>query len=150
MNIQETKQQIKKYLHQQGYKLTPQRELIINILLQNEKAHLSAEEIFLLTKKDNKAIGLATVYRTLEVLTDMEIVDKVIFQDGLARYDLQSLSLKHSHHHLVCQKCGNVEEIDDDFLSELAPQIKNKYQFTLADHQLTFYGLCHNCNQDAK
>ena len=58
------------------------------MLLENEKEHLSAEEIFFLVKKES-GIGLATVYRTLEILTELKIVDKVSFNDGLARYDLR-------------------------------------------------------------
>ncbi len=59
------------------------------MLLENEKEHLSAEEIFFLVKKKSPEIGLATVYRTLEILTELKIVDKVSFNDGLARYDLR-------------------------------------------------------------
>lgn len=144
----ETKEYIKKYLHQKGYKITPQREIVISILLDHDEEHLSAEEVFLLAKEYNSGIGIATVYRTLEVLSDMEIIDKIIFKDGLARYDLQKISLKHSHHHLVCQKCNNIKEIDDDLLIDIYPILAQKYGFKLSDHQLTFYGICQNCYKE--
>lgn len=62
-------------------------------------------------RKKNSEIGLATVYRTLEILTDLKIVDKVSFNDGVARYDLRKEGAKHFHHHLLCLECGNIEEV---------------------------------------
>ena len=64
-------QKTKKQLHDSGFKLTPQREATVLVLLENEKDHLSAEEIYFLVKKKSPEIGLATVYRTLEILTDI-------------------------------------------------------------------------------
>lgn len=139
---------IHNFLHQKGYKLTPQRQATVEVLLENEEAHLSAEDIFMRVQAKNASIGLATVYRTLEVLTEMDIVNKVTFQDGLARYDLQKPMLKHSHHHLVCQNCGKITEINDDLVSKLAPEIMAEHHFQLSDHQLTFYGLCEVCQKE--
>ncbi|MGO3609646.1 MAG: Fur family transcriptional regulator, partial [Enterococcus sp.] len=82
-------QKTKKQLHDSGFKLTPQREATVLVLLENEKDHLSAEEIYFLVKKKSPEIGLATVYRTLEILTELHIVNKISFDDGLARYDLR-------------------------------------------------------------
>ena len=70
-------ERIKKQLHGQGYKLTPQREATLTVLLERESDHLSAEEIFLLVKDKAPEIGLATVYRTLELLSELSIVDKI-------------------------------------------------------------------------
>jgi len=67
-------QKTKKQLHDSGFKLTPQREATVLVLLENEKDHLSAEEIYFLVKKKSPEIGLATVYRTLEILTELQIV----------------------------------------------------------------------------
>ncbi|MGQ4819070.1 Fur family transcriptional regulator, partial [Enterococcus faecium] len=76
----------KQHLHQAGFKLTAQREATLLVLLENEKELLSAEEIFFLVKKKSPEIGLATVYRTLEILTEFEIVDKVSFNVELVCY----------------------------------------------------------------
>ncbi len=89
MNAISAMKKTKQQLHEAGFKLTPQREATLLVLLENEKEHLSAEEIFFLVKKKSPEIGLATVYRTLEILTELKIVDKVSFNDGLARYDLR-------------------------------------------------------------
>ena len=79
MNTMATLNKIKKMLHDAGFKLTPQREATLLVLLENEKDHLSAEEIYFFVKRKNPDIGLATVYRTLEILTELKVVDKVSF-----------------------------------------------------------------------
>ena len=81
MNAISAMKKTKQQLHEAGFKLTPQREATLLVLLENEKEHLSAEEIFFLVKKKSPEIGLATVYRTLEILTELKIVDKVSFND---------------------------------------------------------------------
>ena len=91
-------EKIKQQLQSQGYKLTPQREATVRVLLENEEDHLSAEDVFMLVKDKAPEIGLATVYRTLELLSEMHVVEKINFGDGVARYDLRTDSNKHHHH----------------------------------------------------
>lgn len=136
---------IRKTLHDAGYKLTPQREATVLVLLEKESEHLSAEEIYMLVKKKSPDIGLATVYRTLEILTELEITDKVNFNDGLARYDLRKEGAQHFHHHLLCIKCGSVQEIEEDLLFDVERVVENKYHFLVTDHRLTFHGICEKC-----
>lgn len=138
---------IKKQLHEARYKLTPQRESILLVLLENEKDHLSAEEIYMLVKLKTPEIGLATVYRTLEMLTDLKILDKISFNDGLARYDLRKEGAKHFHHHLLCLECGDIEEVEDDLLGEVEKLIETDYFFLVKDHRLTFHGVCQKCQK---
>ncbi|GAA0357276.1 Fur family transcriptional regulator [Alkalibacterium iburiense] len=145
-NLDSSFKLIKKKLHEAGLKLTPQRELTVEVLLEKEKDHLSAEEIYMLVKSKNTGIGLATVYRTLEILTDLEIINKLTFQDGIARYDLNLNDEKHQHHHLLCLKCGKIEEVKNDMLLEIEIEIEKEYQFTVKDHRLTFHGICRNCS----
>ncbi|HLR71989.1 MAG TPA: Fur family transcriptional regulator, partial [Pseudogracilibacillus sp.] len=99
-------ERIKKQLHAKSYKLTPQREATLTVLLEREEDHLSAEEVYLLVKEKAPEIGLATVYRTLELLSELKIVDKINFGDGVSRYDLRKEGVEHFHHHLVCMECG--------------------------------------------
>ncbi|SDC42582.1 ferric iron uptake transcriptional regulator [Shouchella lonarensis] len=134
---------IKKQLHAQSYKLTPQREATVLVLLEHESAHLSAEDVYLLVKEKAPEIGLATVYRTLELLTELEVVDKINFGDGVSRFDLRKEGASHSHHHLVCIECGAVDEIQEDLLGDVEAVIENKYRFSVKDHRLTFHGICH-------
>lgn len=140
---------IKKQLHSSSYKLTPQREATVRVLLENEEDHLSAEDVYLLVKEKAPEIGLATVYRTLELLTELKIVDKINFGDGVSRYDLRQEGAAHFHHHLVCIECGAVDEILEDLLDDVEPIVEQKFRFKIKDHRLTFHGICHRC-QDKK
>jgi len=136
---------IKKKLHAKSFKLTPQREATLRVLLEHEAGHLSAEEVFLLVKDQAPEIGLATVYRTLELLSELEIVDKINFGDGVSRFDLRKEGAKHFHHHLVCTECGSVEEIIDDLLKDVEKEIEKNWGFQVENHRLTFHGICKQC-----
>jgi Fur family transcriptional regulator, ferric uptake regulator len=140
---------IKKQLHSSSYKLTPQREATVRVLLENEEDHLSAEDVYLLVKEKAPEIGLATVYRTLELLTELKIVDKINFGDGVSRYDLRKEGAAHFHHHLVCIECGAVDEILEDLLGDVEAVVEDRYHFEIKDHRLTFHGVCHRCQKKA-
>lgn len=138
-------EKIKQQLQAQGYKLTPQREATVRILLENEEDHLSAEDVFLLVKEIAPEIGLATVYRTLELLTELHVVEKLNFGDGVARYDLRGDTSKHHHHHLICIHCGTMEEIKEDWLLPLEERLLSQFRFETLDHRLDFQGICRKC-----
>lgn len=137
---------IKQQLHSQKYKLTPQREATVLVLLENEEDHLSAEDVYLLVKDKAPEIGLATVYRTLELLTELKVVDKINFGDGVSRYDLRKEGANHFHHHLVCIECGAVDEIQEDLLGDVEKIVERDYHFKIKDHRLTFHGICQRCH----
>jgi Fur family ferric uptake transcriptional regulator len=143
--MEERIDRIKKQLHSASYKLTPQRESTVRVLLEHEEDHLSAEDVYLLVKEKSPEIGLATVYRTLELLTELKIVDKINFGDGVSRYDLRQEGAKHFHHHLVCIECGAVDEIQDDLLEDVEAIVERDWKFKIKDHRLTFHGICHRC-----
>jgi len=136
---------IKQQLQSQGYKLTPQREATVRVLLENEEDHLSAEDVFMLVKDKAPEIGLATVYRTLELLSEMHVVEKLNFGDGVARYDLRTDNHKHHHHHLICVKCGSMSEIMEDWLGPLEERLEKEFNFNVLDHRLDFQGICAKC-----
>ena len=143
--MEERIDRIKKQLHSAGYKLTPQRESTVRVLLENETDHLSAEDVYLLVKDKSPEIGLATVYRTLELLTELTIVDKINFGDGVSRYDLRHEGAQHFHHHLICISCGAVDEIHENLISDAEKVVEERYGFKIKDHRLTFHGICHRC-----
>ena len=138
-------ERIKQQLHSASYKLTPQREATVRVLLEHEEDHLSAEDVYLLVKEKSPEIGLATVYRTLELLTELKIVDKINFGDGVSRYDLRQEGAAHFHHHLVCMECGSVDEIQEDLLEDVEEIVEKQWNFKIKDLRLTFHGICHRC-----
>ena len=143
--MEERLNRVKQQLQQSSYKLTPQREATVRVLIENEKDHLSAEDVYLKVKDKAPEIGLATVYRTLELLAELKVVDKINPGDGVARCDLRKEGAKHFHHHLVCMECGRVDEIHEDLLPKVEERVESEYQFKILDHRLTFHGICSEC-----
>lgn len=138
-------ERIKEALHDARYKLTPQREVTVRVLLENESSHLSAEDVFMKVKDKYPEIGLATVYRTLELLNELNVLDKVNFGDGVSRYDLRKEGANHFHHHLICIHCGSVEEVEEDLLTDVEKIVTHEFNFDIIDHRLTFHGICKLC-----
>ncbi|WEK54896.1 MAG: transcriptional repressor [Candidatus Cohnella colombiensis] len=146
MDIQAKLDQVNQQLTLKNCKLTRQREVIVRVLLENERDHLSAEEVFMLVKGKFPDIGLATVYRTLELLNELHIVVKMNFGDGVARYDLRDDDHVHMHHHLICADCGSLKEIKEDWLGELEHRVEQEFGFKVTDHRLDFTGTHLTCN----
>ena len=92
----------KKKLKEAGYKLTPQRLAILTAIEENKGKHLNTEEIYDLVKQRNPEMGLATVYRTLQLLEELEVVSSLNLEDGCIRYELYNDEGHHNHHHLIC------------------------------------------------
>jgi Fur family ferric uptake transcriptional regulator len=147
MNI--TIEEVKERLRAKEYKLTPQRQIILETFLNVGDKHLSAEDVYNIVKKQHPDIGLATVYRTLELLSELEVLIRMDFGDGRSRYELNEGDT-HQHHHLICLQCGAVKEFEDDLLETLEEVIARKSKFKIMDHQLKFYGYCTECQQRAK
>jgi len=147
MEITTKLDKINRQLTMKNCKLTRQREATVRVLLENEKDHLSAEEVFMLVKDKYPDIGLATVYRTLELLSELQIVQKMNFGDGMARYDLRDENHEHMHHHLICNDCGSLKEIHDDWLVDLEARLEREYGFKVTDHRLDFMGVYQGCTK---
>jgi len=123
-------------------------------VLSKTKEHPSAEEIYLSVHKVYPAIGLTTVYRTLELLVQNGLVFKFDFGDGRARFELSEnpQSIGH-HHHLVCTGCGRIIDYTDfideeiELLKRTEKGLSKKHHFTIMNHLIQFYGLCDRCQK---
>jgi Fur family transcriptional regulator, ferric uptake regulator len=138
-------EKLKSNLKEKGYKLTPQRRAIVDNIIKNEGSHLTTEELYDLVKKECPEIGLATVYRTVQLLDDMGVVSKLDLNDGCYRYELVHEEENHHHHHLICSDCGKVIEVQGDLLEVLEHEIESKYDFKIKNHSVKFYGICNEC-----
>ncbi len=136
---------IKEKFHQFGYKYTGQRQLVLDVLSAHLGSHLSSNDICELLKQKQINIGQSTVYRTLVMLEKMQIVQGTNFEDGFTRYELVNDNEEHTHHHLICTKCGSITDIKSDLLEDLEQYIVDNYDFMIKDHRLKFFGLCKNC-----
>lgn len=139
--------QFKEKLKQKGCKLTLQRRSVLDVLIKHCNEHLSTEEIYDFVKENYPEIGLATVYRTVQLFEEMGIVDRLNFDDGCSRFELSSEDTVHHHHHLICESCNKVFEVENDLLEEIEKEIERKYKFKIHDHNVMFYGVCKACEQ---
>ena len=140
------REKIKEFLKGKGYKLTPQRRAVIDVIIENEGKHLSTEEIYEIVKNGCPEIGLATVYRSIQLLEKIGLLCRTNFDDGCNRYELIHNDEDHKHHHLVCVECGSVQEVEDDLLEALEAKIEGKYKFKIKNHSVKFFGYCDKCN----
>ena len=129
---------------------TVPREAIIDLLSRTSK-HISAKEIYAALYKLYPGIGLTTVYRTLDLLERMRLINKFSVGDGQNRYEFKSGKKKEHHHHLVCTKCAKIIDYSD-FVDEELKLVKKteqilakKYNFAIKDHNIEFLGLCEKC-----
>lgn len=142
------REQFKQLLKQKGLKVTNQRLMVLEAIASQPEAHLTAEEIFELVKVDYPEIGLATIYRTIQLLSELHLIDRVNFDDGFVRYEIGNThnhEQKHHHHHLICKKCGKVISFQDDLLEELEDKITATTGFIVVDHEVKLYGYCVEC-----
>lgn len=137
----------KKMLKEKGLKLTGQRLLVLETMAEHPGEHLTAEEIFDLARRNYPEIGLATIYRTLQVLVELNVVDKISFDDGFARYELikELDSERHHHHHAICIGCKTVISLEEDLLEALEQELMENLGFAVTDHEVKLYGYCKQC-----
>ena len=118
-----------------GLKMTGQRRVILKVLGQSED-HPSVEDVYERAKKIDQSISIATVYRTLGLLDELDLVIRHEFQEGYSRYEV---NWDH-HHHLVDLDTGKVIEFQNEELEELKEKIARDLGYELVDHRLELYG----------
>jgi len=125
-----------------GLKITHPRIKIMRILLTSGERHVSAEDVYRLLLADNEEIGLATVYRVLTQFEGAGLVTRHHFESGHSVFEL---SPEHHHDHIVCIKCGHVEEFADPDIEARQLEVAKRLGFELTDHNLNMYGICADC-----
>jgi Fur family ferric uptake transcriptional regulator len=148
-DMPENQEQFKSLLKQNGLKVTTQRVAILEVLNSRPGKHLTAEEIYDYVRRKYPDIGIATVYRTIQVLSELSLIDKLNLDDGYVRYEISKKSKEdtchHHHHHLICLDCGNIYAFQDDLLETLENRIKETIGFEVVDHEVKLYGHCKKC-----
>ncbi|SHH40245.1 Fur family transcriptional regulator, ferric uptake regulator [Clostridium collagenovorans DSM 3089] len=138
---------LKEILKERGCKLTPQRRAILNGIIDKDGDHLTVEELYDVVKTNCPELGLATVYRTVQLFEEIGLICKLDLDDGCSRYELVNEDEEHQHHHLICNNCGKVIEVEGDLLEDLEKSIEDKYLFKILNHSVKFYGLCDECRK---
>jgi len=123
-----------------GLKATAARIAVLDLL---EKENKPTDVV---TIVDNLSIQAdqATIYRILEALTEKEIVNKLEFGEGKYRYEFNN----GDHHHLICNNCGSIEDIEDKFMEKFEKEIREKKGFMVKSHSLEFFGVCKLCQEN--
>jgi Fur family ferric uptake transcriptional regulator len=142
-----SKRKISSILRQRGYKLTPQRRAVLKIIMESRN-HLTPEAIYQRVKEEYPGIGLTTIYRTLNILSDSGFICEV-HTAGSCRSYLVRRPLEH-HHHLICSECNKVVEFTDCDLSDIERKLSQGTGFKIEEHLLEFVGICPDCQKLAK
>ncbi|QUI23911.1 transcriptional repressor [Vallitalea pronyensis] len=137
--------QLGETLQTYGYKLTVQRQTVLDAMLKNTDKHLSAEEIFEKVKEINPHIGMATVYRTIQLFEKIGIIHQIFLNDGMMRYHMVNPDEKHEHHHLICEICGDVIDVKEDMLETFEEKLLLKKGFIVTNHRVKVFGICKTC-----
>jgi Fur family ferric uptake transcriptional regulator len=132
-----------RHLKDAGLKITLPRTKILKILEKADSAHLSAEEIYKILIEQGDDVGLATVYRVLTQFETAGLVMRHNFGDGRSVFELDQGV---HHDHLVCIKCGKVEEFIDEVIEQRQAEIASSKKFRMTDHSLYIFGICNECN----
>ena len=130
-------------LSEQGYRLTPQRMMVLSAIANSEH-HISAEEIYVQVVAKYPHVNISTVYRTLDLLKRLGLVTETDLGGGRVRYHPAD---KGHHHHLVCQECGAIIDLDESVLSSLKSRLLQEYKFSADLRHLAIFGRCSNCNK---
>lgn len=123
-----------------GYKITPPRLAVLQVIEQ-EGEHLDPAQILTRAQAIHRAIGRATVYRTLEMLTQLGIVRPIYVGEHGPTY----IRAEGGHHHLVCSSCGQVVEFEQCIAEQMVQELTERFGFQIKSHLLEFYGLCLRC-----
>ena len=127
-------------LKQAGYKLTPARLAVVEVL-ETYPDHLSHNEILQEGKKIYPRLSRATVYRTMELLVSLNLLRSIYMSDPTQRF----MSAAGGHHHLVCTECDAVFEFDHCTVDQLAQELSEQFNFLIRNHLLEFQGVCNSC-----
>jgi len=128
-------------LQQEGYRLTPQRMMILAII-DDSMGHISAEEIYRKVRQRYPYVNISTIYRTLNLLKKLRLISETDLGDGYVRYELLE---RGRHHHLVCRRCGESFAFEHELLRPLQVRLLKKYGFAADVDHFAIFGLCRRC-----
>jgi len=134
-------QQLSKTLSSHGYRLTAARKAILEALVACE-GHVSADDLAAVVHEKAPNVGRMTVYRTLDIMCQLNLIRPVYQGTGAAHFVL--LHDGH-HHHLICSGCDKVIEFDECMVAGMETAVSQQFNFQVQGHLLEFYGLCADC-----
>ncbi len=143
--METAKQKLEEFLRKGGYRVTSERFEVLNAV-NTTNGHFDADELFLKLKKGGSKVSRATVYNTLDVLEECELVFKTRLKDHGSRYE-KAFGRAH-HDHLVCISCGKIIEFINENIETAQQNIAKKFKFRLVSHSHQIFGLCSECQKN--
>jgi len=135
----------KDILKHNNLKFTKQREAVLKTMYNNDE-HFSPESLYMLIKENYPKlnVGIATVYRTLNLLEESDIVTSLSFGSSGKKFELAN---KPHHDHMICKMCDEIIEFEDEKIEKKQEEIASKYGFKLTSHLMQLYGICSKCQK---
>ena len=133
---------LEQYISENNLKITKQRRAVLKVFLEC-KNHVSVEELYNIVLKTEPKTGLATVYRTLALLTKSGLALEMDFGDGQKRYESSYKSVHHDH--MVCTECGKILEFNHPLIEKYQEEVAMQKNFKITSHKLDLFGLCQDC-----
>ncbi len=132
------------YMARKGLKSTRQRSLIVDMFL-GSSGHLSVEDLWAKVRERDQKVSVATVYRTMKLLHECGLAHARNFGDGQTRYEVAAG--KDHHDHLICTRCGEIVEFENDRIEAMQDAVARKHGFKVTSHKMELYGLCRSCQR---
>lgn len=143
-NLEMERDLLRETLHRRGMRMTPQRQLVLDALLELE--HATPEQVYHRVRTRTPTVNITTIYRTLELLEGLGLVHHTHLGHGAPTYSVH----EHGHVHLVCHNCGNVIEAACEVMDELRGTLRTRYGFELDASHLALSGTCRDCTGEKK
>src|SRR5262252_932720 len=135
---------LSRYMSERGLKHKRQRSLIIDTFF-SARGHLSVEDVVAKVREQDSKVSLATVYRTMKLLSECGLAEARNFGDGQTRYE--AAVGRHHHDHLICTRCGTIVEFENDRIEALQDKVARQHGFQVTSHKMELYGFCESCQR---
>jgi Fur family ferric uptake transcriptional regulator len=126
-----------------GYRVTAPRRALADLILELD-GHFTAAELVDAAKRHRLDVGRATIFRSLDLLADLNVVERVDLPSGEHAY--VACAPAH-HHHLVCSRCGRATDVEDHGVAEAVREIARRTGYRIESHRLELFGVCHRCQR---
>lgn len=136
---------LQRYMAQHGLKSTRQRSLIIDTFFDLD-GHHTVEDLWARVRQQDSKVSVATVYRTMKLLSDCGLAHARNFGDGQTRYE--AAVGRHHHDHLICTRCKLIVEFENDRIEQMQDEVARKHGFSVISHKMELYGLCRKCQRE--
>lgn len=136
--------EVRRLIRSQGKRVTPHRLLLLEVM-QEHGGHLDADELHLLAKAREPRLSLSTVYRTLSLLKELDLIEELHFDEEHHHYEIKVREAE--HHHLICLNCGEIIEFENPLIDKIKAQVAQDQNFRVTGAHIDLKGYCQRCSE---